>query len=47
MPLSEDDHLYLSDLGLDLMHKLLTYEPAKRITAAEALKHPWFKEAPA
>lgn len=46
MPLSKDDPLYLSDLGLDLMLKMMTYDPAKRITAEEALKHPWFKESP-
>ena len=46
MPLSHDDPMYLSDLGLDLLQKLMTYDPAKRISAEEALKHPWFKEAP-
>ncbi|TNV77900.1 hypothetical protein FGO68_gene2608 [Halteria grandinella] len=46
MPLSPDDHMYLSDLGLDLLQKLLTYDPAKRISASDALRHPWFKEAP-
>jgi len=30
--------------GLDLLGKLLTYEPTKRITAREALSHPYFKE---
>jgi len=28
------------------MSKLLTYDPEKRITAEEALKHPYFKESP-
>ncbi|GAA5835105.1 hypothetical protein JCM11251_000165 [Rhodosporidiobolus azoricus] len=37
---------YLSSLGLDLMQKLLTYDPAQRITAEEALKHPYFEENP-
>ena len=27
----------------DLINKLLIYEPEKRLTAFEALKHPWFK----
>ena len=27
----------------DLINKLLVYEPEKRLTACEALKHPWFK----
>lgn len=25
----------------DLINKMLTINPAKRITASEALKHPW------
>jgi serine/threonine protein kinase len=29
---------------VDLMHRLLTFDPEKRITAAEALKHPYFDE---
>lgn len=37
---------YLTENGLDLMSKLLTYDPEKRITAEEALKHPYFKESP-
>jgi len=40
------DDLYLTDLGLDLINKLLIYDPIKRITAENALKHPWFKEEP-
>ncbi|KAI9347285.1 kinase-like domain-containing protein [Obelidium mucronatum] len=32
--------------GIDLMEKLLTYDPKQRITAAEALKHPYFSESP-
>ncbi|KAJ4802298.1 Cyclin-dependent kinase 2 [Rhynchospora pubera] len=36
----------LSDAGLDLLYKLLTYDPEERITAEEALKHPWFSELP-
>jgi cyclin-dependent kinase 2 len=29
-------------LGLDLLERLLTYDPLKRITARGALLHPWF-----
>jgi serine/threonine protein kinase len=28
---------------LDLLHKMLEFEPEKRITAAEALSHPFFQ----
>ena len=36
----------LSESGLDLMQRMLTYDAEKRITAKEALQHPYFKEAP-
>ncbi|KAJ6676534.1 CELL DIVISION PROTEIN KINASE [Salix viminalis] len=36
----------LSDSGFDLLNKLLTYDPEKRITADDALNHPWFHEVP-
>ncbi|KAF9605835.1 hypothetical protein IFM89_018855 [Coptis chinensis] len=36
----------LSDAGFDLLNKLLTYDPAKRITAEDALNHEWFQEVP-
>ncbi|GAB5593798.1 Cyclin-dependent kinase 11B [Umbelopsis nana] len=38
--------LYLTEAGIDLMSKLLTYDPKKRISAEEALKHPYFSESP-
>ncbi len=38
--------MYLSEKGLDLLEKMLCYDPAKRISAAQALKHPWFQEEP-
>lgn len=31
-------------LFLDLLKKIFVYDPKKRITAREALKHPWFEE---
>ncbi|MBA0821222.1 hypothetical protein Goarm_018092 [Gossypium armourianum] len=36
----------LSDAGFDLLNRLLTYDPEKRITADDALKHDWFCELP-
>lgn len=36
----------LSEHGMNLLKAMLTYDPEKRITATEGLKHPWFKEAP-
>ncbi|KAL1916510.1 uncharacterized protein VTP21DRAFT_5701 [Calcarisporiella thermophila] len=37
---------YLTNKGLDLLSGLLTYDPEKRMTAEEALKHPYFSEPP-
>ncbi|KAI4343368.1 hypothetical protein L6164_010726 [Bauhinia variegata] len=36
----------LSDSGFDLLNKLLTHDPEKRITAEAALNHEWFREVP-
>lgn len=36
----------LSAAGRDLLFRLLELDPTHRITAAEALAHPWFDEAP-
>jgi len=36
----------LSQHGIDLLNRLLTYDPKKRITAREALTHPFFAEKP-
>jgi serine/threonine protein kinase len=30
--------------GLDLLGKMMIYEPGKRISATEALKHPYFDD---
>ena len=35
----------LSSYAKDLINKLLQYDPKKRISAEEALEHPWFKTA--
>ncbi len=34
---------HLTALGIDLISSMLTYDPDKRISAAEALQHPYFK----
>jgi dual-specificity kinase len=31
-------------LFLDLLRKIFVYDPSDRITAKQALQHPWFKE---
>jgi len=36
----------LDPLSLDLLAKMLVYEPARRITARAALKHPCFDDLP-
>ncbi|KAL9328885.1 hypothetical protein ACSQ67_003888 [Phaseolus vulgaris] len=36
----------LGGSGFDLLNKLLTYDPEKRITAEAALNHEWFREVP-
>ncbi|XP_031564784.1 cyclin-dependent kinase 11B-like [Actinia tenebrosa] len=37
---------YLTDKGFDLLNRFLTYDPSRRITAEEALKHEYFNESP-
>jgi serine/threonine protein kinase len=34
----------LCPLGVDLLEKMLTYDPAKRISARQALRHPYFDD---
>lgn len=34
----------LDELGIDLLQRMLQYEPARRISGQEALKHPYFQE---
>ncbi|URE27132.1 Cyclin-dependent kinase, partial [Musa troglodytarum] len=36
----------LSEAGFDLLNKLLTYDPEKRITVEAAINHRWFCEVP-
>ncbi|CBK23007.2 uncharacterized protein [Blastocystis hominis] len=37
---------YLTNNGVDLMYQLLEFDPKKRISAEDALNHPYFKEMP-
>ncbi|XP_006454463.1 hypothetical protein AGABI2DRAFT_62365 [Agaricus bisporus var. bisporus H97] len=37
---------HLSTSGIDLLMSFLTYDPEQRITAEEALQHPYFTESP-
>lgn len=32
---------YVSREAIDLLKKMLTYDPERRIAAEEAIKHPW------
>lgn len=34
----------IGDEGIDLLSKMLTYDPSKRVTAQVALLHPYFKD---
>ena len=36
----------LDDEGLDLLQKMLVQDPAKRISAKDAMKHPYLKDVP-
>mmetsp|Transcript_16792 Transcript_16792/g.23360 ORF Transcript_16792/g.23360 Transcript_16792/m.23360 type:complete len:304 (-) Transcript_16792:74-985(-) len=36
----------LDPLGIDLLEKMLQYEPSKRISAKNALRHPYFNDLP-
>lgn len=37
---------HLTVLGLNLLSSMLTYDPEKRVSAEQALSHPYFKESP-
>ena len=36
----------LSQAGQELLNGLLTYDPTRRMTARQALKHPYFQQLP-
>jgi len=36
----------LSDKGFNLLNRLLAYDPNKRLTAKDAMKHAFFEEKP-
>lgn len=36
----------LTDRGLELLNAMLTYDPDRRISARDALAHPYFSEDP-
>ena len=36
----------LSEHAVDLIKKILTTDPKKRLSACEVLNHPWLKDAP-
>ena len=36
----------ISESGKDLIKQMLAYDPSERITAFDALKHPYFSEDP-
>ncbi|KAK3671312.1 serine threonine protein kinase CMGC group [Recurvomyces mirabilis] len=43
-PAASGSQARFNQLFLDLLRKIFVYDPKKRITAREALKHPWFEE---
>lgn len=50
-PIFEKDDLSkhvpgLDQEGLELLESMLIHDPSKRISAKDALKHPYFKDVP-
>ena len=41
-----NEKIKLSEEGMDLLNKLLTLDPKKRISANKALTHKWFSISP-
>merc|ERR1719401_369172 len=42
--IKEEKWKNVSNRGLDFVKKLMTVDPEKRLTAAQALEHPWMTE---
>ena len=38
----EEEWSVITDEGKDLIKKMLTYDPKKRLSASQVLAHPWF-----
>ncbi|KAF2034101.1 kinase-like protein [Setomelanomma holmii] len=45
LPDTIPNHTEFNRQFLDLLKRIFVYDPKKRITAKEALQHPWFKES--
>ncbi|KAF2466376.1 kinase-like protein [Lindgomyces ingoldianus] len=45
LPETIPPHTEFNRQFLDLLRKIFVYDPKKRITAKQALQHPWFKES--
>jgi dual-specificity kinase len=45
LPETIPNHTEFNRQFLDLLKRIFVYDPKKRITAKEALQHPWFKES--
>ena len=37
-------HTPFNKLFMDLLRRIFVYDPTRRISAKEALQHPWFRE---
>ena len=42
--IGKKDKIAADKAAVDLLHKLLAFDPSKRITVEQALAHPWLEE---